>query len=121
METKTQKKQEAGMEPQENSKTRKAAERIAISKEASDRLDQWVEELEKQAKGIRVTRADVADFILLSHSPALSGEEVAKLEDSHFDDVKFSFWIARTLQRKRANGESVSFEQLYKQHRKLPS
>jgi hypothetical protein len=117
METKNQKKEEIGHIQKTNSKAKNQNERIAISKEGSERLDQWISDLEKQNKGIRITRADIVNFLLLDHPETLSSEERSKLGNAHFDDVKFGFWIARTLRMKRANGESVTYDQLYAEHR----
>ncbi len=116
MENKIGKKAELGMEGMDTSKKRKSVERVAITKEVSKRLDGWVLQLEEQAKGISATRADVMNFLLSSYPEELSAEDVRELNKRHFDEVKFTLWLARTLKQAKQNGENVRLEDLYKEH-----
>jgi hypothetical protein len=52
-----------------------------------------------------LTEIPVGSIVPNPHQPRL-----------HFDEVKFSFWVARTLKNAKAKGENVTLEQLYKEY-----
>ena len=115
MEEKMEKKKDSGSKNTEG-RFSKVVERIALGKETIGRIDQWIIQIEEAAKAVRVTRSDVSNYILMKHSSELSTEDIEALKNLNFDEVKFSFWLARTLKMAKAKGENVTLDELYRQY-----
>jgi hypothetical protein len=115
METKNKTKMDANISNDEI-QVKKSVERVLINSKVSSRIDGWISRLQRETSAIRITRSDVVNFILMAHSEELSSDESRELGKLHFDEVKFSFWVARTLKNAKAKGENVTLEQLYKEY-----
>lgn len=83
-------------------------DRVKISAEAIVRLNILAEQVASHLRGVKLTRCELVDFLLLSHSEALSPSELRDLEAKHFDEVKFAQWAVEELRAARTRGESVS-------------
>ncbi|MBI2712739.1 MAG: hypothetical protein HYX41_07805 [Bdellovibrio sp.] len=84
-------------------------DRVKISAEAIAKLNNLAEQVNSQLRGVKLTRCELVDFLLLSHSESLSASELKDLEAKYFDEVKFAQWAVEELKRAKARGESVSF------------
>jgi hypothetical protein len=93
------------------------ADRIAMSSLSAERLKTWIEQVQGQVAGIRVTKTDLVNWLIENHDAELSGQEVRALEISFFDEIKFAEWALRELKARRAQGESVSIQTLMKRRK----
>lgn len=86
--------------------------RILLDGDVLSRIDNWTAEVQKAFKGIKVTRADVANHLLGSRPVSLSPEEVHQIGTMHFDDVRFTAWALLALKEAKARGESTTLRDL---------
>ncbi len=96
-------------------------ERIALERETISRIDNWIGQVEGKAKAVRVTRSDVSNYILMKHPTDLSSEDIDAMKSRNFDEVKFSFWLARTLKKAKSKGENVTLDELYREYGRTQS
>lgn len=89
--------------------------RILLSKENLIRIDDWMEKLQKGLKGLKITRADVVNHILQSHSPDLSSEEMHQIGRLFFDEMRFATWAVQALKEAKARGEDTTLQDLISQ------
>lgn len=85
----------------------KHPDRVTLSPESLARLAQWIGETQNQFKGTRITKTDLVDFLILSHSAHLSERELEQLQIQHFDEVRFASWALGQLKEARAQGKAV--------------
>lgn len=103
------------MENANDSKKRvKHPDRVTLTPEALSRLANWVNDLEAHMKGSRVTKSDLANFLVLSHPVHLSEREIEQLKGQHFDEVRFAEWAVRQLKTAKAEGKNLSLSELMK-------
>jgi len=91
-------------------KRMKHPDRVSLTPEALARLSEWVNELKTNLKGSRVTKSDLVDFLVLSHSAQLSEREIEKLKTDHFDEVRFAEWALRQVKAAKASGQQLSLQ-----------
>ncbi len=96
-------------------------DRIKISPEALSRLSLWNEEITGRLRGVKLTRSDLVNFLILNHEQALSSSELKELENRYFDEVKFAQWALEELKAARARGESLSLADILVQNRTSPA
>jgi len=103
------------MENAQDSKKRvKHPDRVTLTPEALSRLAHWVSDLEAHLKGSRVTKSDLANFLVLSHPGHLSEREIEQLKSQHFDEVRFAEWAVRQLKAAKAEGKDLSLADIMK-------
>ncbi len=106
------------MENAQDSKKRvKHPDRVTLTPEALTRLAEWMGELEEHLKGSRVTKSDLVNFLVLSHSAQLSEREIDQLKSQHFDEVRFAEWALRQLKAEKAEGKNVSLAEIIQKER----
>lgn len=86
--------------------------RILLNTEVLSKIDNWRAEVQKAFKGMKVTRADIANHLLGSRAKSLSPEEVHQIGNMHFDDVRFTAWALLALKEAKARGESTTLRAL---------
>ncbi len=96
----------------ENSTSPKARvrhpDRVSLSPESLNRLSILILEAEGHLKGSRLTKSDLVNFLIKSHSASLSERELEELERDHFDEVRFAAWALRQIKEARAQGKDLS-------------
>lgn len=90
----------------------KHPDRVTLSPESLARLAQWIGETQNQFKGTRITKTDLVDFLILSHSAHLSERELEQLQIQHFDEVRFAAWALGQLKEARAQGKTISLSDI---------
>ncbi len=95
-----------------NSKRQVHPDRITLNPEALNRVNEWLKSINTSTPGVSLGRADLVNFVISSHAPQLSKQELKELESLHRDDVKLMAWALRTLKEARANGKSLSIEEI---------
>ena len=88
------------------------SDRIPMNMEALQKIDRWQKHIEHHYQGTRITRAEIANFVLLQHPDELSPDEMHQLGTKNFDDVRFTAWALQTLRQSRAAGKNTSLQEL---------
>lgn len=83
-------------------------DRVSLTPAALTRLSSWILEAEGRLKGSRLTKSDLVNFFVMSHSASLSERELEQLERDHFDEVRFAVWALRQIKEARAQGKELS-------------
>lgn len=91
-------------------------ERVALNPEAVARMEQWMAQIEKEKKGVRITRNDLVNFVLLQHGPVLSEEELTDVGKAHYSEVRFYEWALKTVRKAQAQGEDLTISMLKAQY-----
>lgn len=96
-------------------------ERLSLRKEEHDKLDSWVQELNTKFEGmIRLTKSDLANFLIRHHPAKLSNDELTLIEREHFDEVRWINWALAKIREAKKQGLSLTLEELMEQ-RNMPS
>lgn len=101
--------------PGEVKKRIRHPDRVTLHPDALVRLSEWSADLEKHLKGSRITKSDLVNFLILSHSVHLAEREIEQLKSRHFDEVRFAEWAIKELKRAKAEGRSVSLAEVLRQ------
>ena len=108
------------LKPQPKPKTQKrGTERVALNPEAIARVEEWMSHIEKEKKGVRITRNELVNFVLLRHAPVLSEEELNDIGKTHYSELRFYEWALKTVRKAQARGEDLTIAMLEKQY-KIP-
>lgn len=87
-------------------------DRIKISPEALTKLGKWNDEISRRLRGVKLTRSDLVNFLILNHEEQLSSRELGALEKEFFDEVKFAQWAVEELKSARSKGEQVTLAEI---------
>jgi hypothetical protein len=86
--------------------------RVTLTPESLARLSQWIEETQGHFKGSRISRSDLANFLIMSHTARLSEKEVEQLESQYFDEVRFAAWAFAEVKKARVEGKVVTLAEI---------
>ena len=92
-------------------------DRIRISAEAVQRLASWAEQIGGRLRGVRITRSDLVNFILLGHAEALTAVEMKELRGRYFDEVKFVLWAVEEQKAAETRGEDITVAEIMERNR----
>jgi hypothetical protein len=96
-------------------------ERLTLRKEEQERLEAWVQELNARFDGmIRLTKSDLANFLIRHHSESLNDEEAALIEIEHFDELRWMNWALIKIREAKKQGLSLTLQELMEK-RRVPS
>lgn len=96
-------------------------ERLSLRKEEQEKLEAWAQELNARFDGmIRLTKSDLANFLIRHHSENLNDEEVALIEVEHFDELRWMNWALVKIRDAKKQGLSLTLQELIEK-RKVPS
>lgn len=91
----------------------KAVERLSLRKEEQEKLEAWVQELNLKFEGmIRLTKSDLANFLIWHHPSKLSTEELVLIEGEHFDEIRWLNWAANKIKGAKKQGLKLTLNQL---------
>lgn len=93
-------------------------ERLSLRKEEQEKLEAWVQELNLKFEGmIRLTKSDLANFLIRHHSPKLNEEEINLIETEHFDEVRWLNWAVNKIRDAKRKGLALTLEELIDQRK----
>ena len=107
----------AAPEPRRKGRQPQYPDRIRITADAVKRLAAWNEQMGDRLRGVRLTRSDLVNFLILNHPDALSGGEMKDLQARYFDEVKLIQWALVELVAAKARGEDVTFDDIMAQYK----
>lgn len=101
-------------------KENKILERVTISDDLKGKLSSLCSQANEALQGVAtVTKSDITNLILKSHSGTLSKSEIETLKAEHFDELRFANWLAAKIRDAREAGESVSLKDLFEKSKPL--
>jgi hypothetical protein len=95
-------------------KKRPPRDRVTLDPVAVTRLDCWLNEIQSQLKGVRISRSDLVSFLIAQHSTALNSREIELLKNIHFDEAAFAEWALKEFRRAKDKGENPSLADILK-------
>ncbi len=87
-------------------------ERVTLNEDALARLDQWSAQVQASRPGVTISRRDLLNWLVLSHSEALSAAETKALSEKHYDELRFLQYALKELKRAKLRGENVTLQEL---------
>ena len=96
-------------------------DRIRINADAVKRLAVWSEQMGDRLRGVRLTRSDLVNFLILSHPETLSVAEMKDVQTQYFDEVKLVQWALVELVAAKARGEDITFHDIMTQYKPAES
>lgn len=95
-------------------------DRLRISAEALTRLNCFIEQVSERLRGVKVTRSELVNFLIMDRPEALSASELKGLESKYFDEVKFAQWAVEELKAAKVRGESSTLAEILAKHKGSP-
>jgi hypothetical protein len=85
----------------------RAVERVTLGKEEAEKVSAWLKQLEVSSNGFLVlTRSDVVNFIIRSHSPDLSVRTMQQIRNQNYDPIRHLNWITPRLKDALERGDT---------------
>ncbi len=97
----------------DGAKDAEVTERLSLRKEEQEKLERWVSELNAKFDGmIRLTKSDLANFLIRHHPIQLSEDEVKLIEAEHFDEMRWLNWAVSKIRDAKKQGLSLTLNDL---------
>lgn len=93
---------------QENKK--KEIERVILTAESIQRLNAWLEQIRQSRPGVEITRKNIVNWLILSHSERLSQSEEKELAETYYNELRFLQFAVRELKAANERGDTLSFQ-----------
>ena len=101
-------------------KENKVLERVTIGDDLKEKLSSLCSQANEALQGVAtVTKSDITNLILRSHSGTLNKSEIEDLKAEHFDELRFANWLAARIRDARESGENVSLKDLFEKSKPL--
>lgn len=101
----------------DNQNVTNTIERATICEQQKEKLSILAAQANDALSGVAsVTKSDIVNLLLEEHPTELSEAQIEKLRSRHVDEVKYAFWIAKRLKQARANGETLTLNDLLAQN-----
>jgi len=87
-------------------------DRITLTPETLARLSAWLEQVAGQVRGLRLTRADLLNFLVKASPEKLTSSQVLEIEKEYFNEVKFHEWALRELKKSKKLGLKTTYAEI---------
>ena len=88
-------------------------DRIVLRRLEQQRLSVWVEKLNEKFDGaIRLSKSDLANFLIRHHANDLSEDEIRKVESEFFDEVRWLSWALNKIRSAKREGVDLALSEL---------
>jgi hypothetical protein len=88
----------------ENPKKDNAKLRIALTDRSREVLRSWQKQLVEKYPGIKISEADLVNWCIAKQQETLATEDVADVENLHFDTVKRLEWMLAEAKAAKSRG-----------------
>jgi hypothetical protein len=79
-------------------KVKPAVDRITLEVASSKKIEGWLSQLQEGSRGLlRLTKADVVNFLIRHHPDELGRKEIQQIRQDHYDPVRHLLWITPKL------------------------
>ena len=90
-----------------------SVDRIVLQAKEGQILERWVTELNQRFDGmLRLTKSDLANFVIREHAANLSEDEIAAIELEFYDDLRWLNWAQGKIRKAKKEGVSLTLEDL---------
>ena len=83
-------------------------DRITLDQAALEKINSWLDQVMSLSKGLRVTRADLVNWLIKNQPDTLLPTQLKQIETSYFDPVKHAQWALAQVIEAKARGESIT-------------
>jgi len=90
----------------------KRIERAVLNGQCCETVDAWIEQVKARARGIRINRNALVQWLIEGRASTLSESEICEIAEKYFDEVRFARWVVDELRVARSKGENVSLAEL---------
>ncbi len=88
-------------------------DRIVLRRTEQARLEAWLKKLNAQFEGmVRITKSDLANFLIRHHHEELSDLEISQLETDHYDEVRWLNWALAKIREAKRQGLVLTLDEL---------
>lgn len=99
-------------------KPKKHVEHIALSEASSQKITNWIEQVQARKKGVRITRKDFLNWRLEEYPDVLSGKDVNALIERFYDEESLLRQLLRDVKKAKKNGQTEPMLELMVKSRK---
>ncbi len=85
-------------------------DRITLDQAALEKINAWLDQVVALSKGLRVTRADLVNWLIKNQADKLLPTQLKQIETSYFDPVKRAQWALAQVIEAKARGESITIK-----------
>lgn len=99
-------------------KPKKHVEHIAISEASSQKITNWIEQVQARKKGVRITRKDFLNWRLEEYPDVLSSKDLNALIERFYDEESLLRQLLRDVKKAKKNGQTEPMLELMVKSRK---
>lgn len=95
-------------------------ERATLSPQVSTKVDVWLKQIENKLSGsVSINKSDLVNFFLEKQTDVLSKDQIEKIREAFFDEVRFAQWALQQVKESKKKGESLSLKDVINLSRAL--
>lgn len=95
-------------------------ERATLSPQVSTKVDAWLKQIEEKLSGsVSINKSDLVNFFLEKQADVLSKDQIEKIREAFFDEVRFAQWALQQVKDSKKKGESLSLKDVINLSRAL--
>ena len=88
-------------------------DRIVLRRFEQQRLSLWVDKLNEKFDGaIRLSKSDLANFLIRHHESDLTEDEIRNVESEFFDEVRWLSWALNKIRSAKREGVDLALSEL---------
>src|ERR1700693_187365 len=81
--------------------------RVALEDESVNKIDRWVEQVNREAKGVRIKRNELLDWMVQSLPDTLKSRQIKRISKRFYDAVIYMESELKKAKEARARGETI--------------
>jgi len=95
-------------------------ERATLNPQVSAKVDKWLKQIEDKLSGsVSINKSDLVNFFLEKQADVLSKDQIEKIREAFFDEVRFAQWALQQVKESKKKGESLSLKDVINLSRAL--
>lgn len=95
-------------------------ERATLSPQVSTKVDVWLKQIEDKLSGsVSINKSDLVNFFLEKQADVLSKDQIEKIREAFFDEVRYAQWALQQVKDSKKKGESLSLKDVINLSRAL--
>lgn len=98
-------------------KRKKHPDRVSLSVESLLIIDNFISELSRNNKGVKVCRKSIVEWLVEKKLTALCELDIQGIAEAFYDEERFLKDVITSYKRLKANDEELSLEELIKKYR----
>lgn len=104
------------MNPSENEKNhRKTAYRVSLTSSSLETITNLLGQVESKLPGLKISKSDLVNWIIKTHSESFTDKEFKAIERDHFDPVKALEWAVAEAKKQQGSGKEVDLHVILSQ------